>query len=878
MAANTVKANATAAATTPQDIAVSTNEFLARDSVSNLEAKTISDFAITLLTDTDAASMRTTLGTSAAFFEDDGFGNIQPVAGYAGSTIQPRSDGGEDLGTAALQWGNVETQQLNATTLTAAGLALLDDASAAAQRTTLGATAVGNGLFTAASALAARTTLGAGAVGDNLFTATTATAAQQAMDTEVGVDVQAYDATLQSLSGLGTAANKYAYTTGVDTWVEGDITAFGRSILDDANAAAVRTTLAAGAVGDTLFTANTALAAQQAMDTEVGVDVQAYDATLQSLSSLGTAANKIAYTTGVDTWAETNLTAFARTLLDDADASAMKTTLSIFEGWEDNAGNLRPVSAYTGDAIVPRTDGGEDLGTAALQWGDVQTQALNGTTLTAAGLALLDDANASAQLTTLGGTTVGKAVFTAASEAAARTAIGSGTVGDNLFTADTALAAQQAMNVEVGVDVQSYDALLDSIAGLSVSANKMMYFTGVDTAAVTDLTAFARTILDDADAGAVRTTISAASTTHQSTHNDGGSDALKLDDLATPDDNTDLDATSTRHGLLPKLSGTATQYLNGTGSWSTPSGGNTEFVSIDNTDSPYTNVAGNDGKVVLCDDSSGAITVNLQAAATAGDGYTVGFLKTSSSNYVLIDPNGSETVGGRSSGRLVSQYDFVLIRSDGTNWHIIGANYSPREVVYTSTGSNTFTTVNEVPLGCVMVKATVQAGGGGGGGGDTDTNSRGLGGSAGGASIEWIPVSSLGTTETATVGAGGSGGLTQSSPTAGSSGGTSSFGSFLSATGGTGGSAATGGAQGGLGGGSGSGGDINLDGGPSSLNPTGNGYSMSDGGVAPIFGVGQQRNIAIDAVGYGDGGACGNHTAGNNGGDGKGGIIILEML
>lgn len=40
----------------------------------------------------------------------------------------------------------------------------------------------------------------------------------------------------------------------------------------------------------------------------------------------------------------------------------------------------------------------------------------------------------------------------------ARTALGSGTVGDNVFIATTASAAQQAMDVEVGVDVQEYDA------------------------------------------------------------------------------------------------------------------------------------------------------------------------------------------------------------------------------------------------------------------------------------------------------------------------------------------------------------------------------------------------------------------------------------
>lgn len=54
---------------------------------------------------------------------------------------------------------------------------------------------------------------------------------------------------------------------------------------------------------------------------------------------------------------------------------------------------------------------------------------------------------------------------------------------------------------------------------------------------------------------------------HTATHQLGGSDAIKLDDLATPDDTTDLDATILEHGLLPKLSGNPAHRLNGMGLW-----------------------------------------------------------------------------------------------------------------------------------------------------------------------------------------------------------------------------------------------------------------------------------------------------------------------
>ncbi|MDD4986341.1 MAG: glycosyl hydrolase family 28-related protein, partial [Dehalococcoidales bacterium] len=48
--------------------------------------------------------------------------------------------------------------------------------------------------------------------------------------------------------------------------------------------------------------------------------------------------------------------------------------------------------------------------------------------------------------------------------------------------------------------------------------------------------------------------------------------STKLDDLDSPDDNTDLNASILAHGLLPKLSGAATEYLNGAGAWTTPAG------------------------------------------------------------------------------------------------------------------------------------------------------------------------------------------------------------------------------------------------------------------------------------------------------------------
>jgi len=211
----------------------------------------------------------------------------------------------------------------------------------------------------------------------------------------------------------------------------------------------------------------------------------------------------------------------------------------------------------------------------------------------------------------------------------------------------------------------------------------------------------------------------------------------------------------------------------------------------------------------------------------------------------------------------------------------------PTVQIFTSNG-----TYNK-PAG--LKKAIVEVIGAGGAGGGASTTgvgeaSSGSGGGGGGYSREMLSASAIGSSESVTIGAGGTGVVGGN----GNDGASSSFGSLLSATGGTGGlrelaSAVLSGTEGSIGG-NGVGGDVNVRGSGGTFsfqqgttdvtNPVG--YSGAGGNSVLGGGAPSEKatttKTGVDGGDYGGGGSGGANAESQTqvaGGDGADGLIIV---
>jgi hypothetical protein len=209
----------------------------------------------------------------------------------------------------------------------------------------------------------------------------------------------------------------------------------------------------------------------------IGTNVQAYNAGLLSIAGLSTAADKMIYTTASDTYGVTDLSPAGRYLLAATTSANMRTMLELgsnntvyFAGVSVNgmvqAESVSVNGTVTANAFVG--DGSLLTGITGTQYTASTGLQLNGTTFAISSSVVTSNYS--------GGVT-------------ATSFTGSGSGLTNIPATGLSSAA------------------LQSIAGLTTDADKMIYTTAADTYAVTDLSLLARSLLAATDIPAMNTVL-----------------------------------------------------------------------------------------------------------------------------------------------------------------------------------------------------------------------------------------------------------------------------------------------------------------------------------------------------------------------------------
>ena len=109
--------------------------------------------------------------------------------------------------------------------------------------------------------------------------------------------------------------------------------------------------------------------------------------------------------------------------------------------------------------------------------------------------------------------------------------------------------------------------------------------------------------------------------------------------------------------------------------------GNTAAYVIDSLDSSrvlnktsnYTVAVNDIGKTILCDCSSGNLTITLPPASNAGSNFSLIIKRIDdSANKVIVDAYSSQLIDGQLSFNLLCSDEYLSLRCDGTSWYVVG--------------------------------------------------------------------------------------------------------------------------------------------------------------------------------------------------------------
>lgn len=217
---------------------------------------------------------------------------------------------------------------------------------------------------------------------------------------------------LQSIGALTTTENEFIYTTAANTYAVADISTFSRNILSQST--------------------NTGW--QSELGLVVGSQVQAYNALLQSISSVGITTDQMIYGTSAGTTSITALTAQARALLDDTTATEQRTTLGL--------GSIATEDAPSGDIV----------GTTDIQ--TLTNKTLLSTTNTIGATHLMATSGSTIQVNTSTAPNVGQALIATSSTAASwqNALTGPGSSTNNAITKFSGTDGQTVQNSGVLID------------------------------------------------------------------------------------------------------------------------------------------------------------------------------------------------------------------------------------------------------------------------------------------------------------------------------------------------------------------------------------------------------------------------------------------